>query len=597
MRKERLMVNNTITFAEWIKRAVWLLFLLIIGYLLTASIFSTSYLGGYQYMDYASGESVVNTTHTFYIRDHYLQHILLFALTSFLLVRGTGLKNAEKSVLHKKYFPLMICIAAGIAAAGIVMAGGYAPKSDPQKVLDAASALYHGDYSPLERGAYLFRYPFQMGIILYFQALFMLFGENNYVAFQVVNAVWIALSYYLFVKIAGILWGRKHKYGVFISLLGLFFFPYLLFAALLYGTVAGMAFAMLSFYTLLLFDEKSEKGKILLPISGLSIGIAALLKPNYVIFLIAEILYLLFSCFALKSAGKKKIMRKLLFTAALVIGFMICRMGVDRYLTHLNQGEKVTGIPMIACAVMGYMDGKTAPGWYNGYHTTLYADHDYDYEKTKEAAIEDLKKIISRFLHNPGETVGFFARKAASQWNNPTFQSLLMLDGREGRGGMNWILRGNGRYLYILTANLIQTWILVGTFLYGVLRLRTSAFKELLLPVTFTGGILAHMFCMEAQSLSAMVYFPVLIPLCICGYGEWRSLLLAWKEEIAGNGWRSEGGKRVRNKIVCLTAAAAVICALSYTWPFAKIFARNDDTGIFDTYTQETVHEDAVLSK
>lgn len=169
MRKERLMVNSTITFAEWIKRAVWLLFLLIIGYLLTASIFSTSYLGGYQYMDYASGESVVNTTHTFYIRDYYFQHILLFALTSFLLVRGTGLKNAEKSVLHKKYFPLMICIAAGIAAAGIVMAGGYAPKSDPQKVLDAASALYHGDYSPLERGAYLFRYPFQMGIFYIFK--------------------------------------------------------------------------------------------------------------------------------------------------------------------------------------------------------------------------------------------------------------------------------------------------------------------------------------------------------------------------------------------------------------------------------------------
>lgn len=595
------MTGERITFAERIKRAVWMLFIIIVGYLLIASIFSTCYLGGYQYMDYSTGENVVNTTHTFYIRDHYLQHILLFVLTSFALVKGQKITNEKiKSISDNKYLPLIICILAGVAAAIMVWAGGYEPKSDPRKVLDAAVALRHGDYSVLERGEYLFRYPFQMGIILYFQILSALFGETAYVAFQIVNAVWIAVSYYLFVKIADILWRKNRQYELGISLLGLFFFPYLLFAALLYGTVGGMAFAMLSFYTLFLFEEKTKRGGLLLPISGFSIGIAALLKPNYVIFFIAEILYLLFSCLPLRKVGRKKIYRKLILAVVITVCFMTCRMGVNSYLTHLNHGEEVTGIPMIACVTMGLQEdqnGRIGPGWYNGYHTSLYAANDYDYNRTQEAAKEDLKKIVSRYLQDPGETVGFFAKKTASQWNNPTFQSLLMLDGRDGRGGMDWILHGRGRYIYIFAANLLQTWILAGTFLYALFRFKTSSFREMLLPVTFIGGILAHMFCMEAQSLSAMVYFPVLIPLCICGYGEWRRWLSAGARDIRENGWHSERGKIVQKQAICLAAVVVMICALSYTWPFARIFARNDDTDVFDTYTQEVVIEEEVLSR
>lgn len=593
------MASDSITFAEWIKRAVWLLFILIIGYLLIASIFSTCYLGGYQSMDYSTGENFVNTTYTFYIRDNYLQHILLFIVTSLILIKGPGKTNEKiKNVIDKMRLPLVICIIAGIAAMAIVWTGGYEPKSDPRKVLNAAAALWHGDYTPLTKGEYLFRYPFQMGIILYFQILFVLFGETNYVAFQLVNAVWIAISYYLFVKIACILWGKGRRKELGVSLLGLFFFPYLLFATLLYGTVAGMAFAMMSFYTLLLFDEKSQKGWLLLPISGFCIGIAALLKPNYVIFFIAEILYLLFSCFPFKTVGRKKIYRKLLLTVAIMVCFTVCRTGVNMYLTHLNHGEKVTGIPMIACAAMGLQEnGNIGPGWYNGYHTSLYTAHDYDYDKTEEAAKADLKKIVSRYLHDPVNAVGFFAKKTASQWNNPTFQSLLMLEGREGRGGMDWILHGNGRYIYIYWANLLQTWILAGTFLYALIRFKISSFRELLLPVAFTGGILAHVFCMEAQSLAAMVYFPVLIPLCICGYSEWRRWLLEKKDDIRENGWHSESGKILKKKAVCWSAAVVIVCVLSYTWPFAKIFARNDDTGIFNTYTQDVVNEEDVLSR
>ncbi|MDE5967385.1 MAG: hypothetical protein K2G89_11205, partial [Lachnospiraceae bacterium] len=96
---------------KWMKRAVWLLFIIIIGYLLLASIFSTCYLGEYQYMT-ASGAVETNVEHTFYIRDAYLQHIVLFLVFSCLLLFSRV--ESLRRIFEKKYFGLVICIAVGV---------------------------------------------------------------------------------------------------------------------------------------------------------------------------------------------------------------------------------------------------------------------------------------------------------------------------------------------------------------------------------------------------------------------------------------------------------------------------------------------------
>ena len=72
-----MMVSGRGKIAEWMKRFVFILFALIVGYLLTASIFSTCYLGSYRYMNAAQVEEI-NVEHTFYIQDHYIQHIVVY---------------------------------------------------------------------------------------------------------------------------------------------------------------------------------------------------------------------------------------------------------------------------------------------------------------------------------------------------------------------------------------------------------------------------------------------------------------------------------------------------------------------------------------
>ena len=576
--------------SEWAKRLVWILFTVIIGYLLIASIFSTCYLGSYSYRT-MSQTTEVNIEHTFYIRDNYIQHIIIFIVFSFLLIFVKA--DRLRKIFINKYFGTAVCVAAGILAVLIVLAGQYCPKFDQMHVIETAARLNQKVYSDFEPGNYLFVFPFQTGTVLYFQLLSCLFGNMNHVAFQIVNCLWIVLAYYFFMKISGLLWKEEGgSYKVGIAVLGILFLPYLLYATFLYGTVVGMAFALLSFY-MMLFYEQNPKVQYLL-ICGLSMGMATVVKSNYMIFMIAEIIYLLLKLMSDKAAGFKKAFPKIILMIVLLGCFVIGRFGVDAYIKSMNGGAEVKGIPMTAWIAMGLQDGKGAPGWYNGYNNGVYIENDFDYDKTSAAVMDEIKRIVSGYTKDIQTSISFFVKKVSSQWNNPTFQSLWILEARDGKNGLAWLLQGNGRYLYILWVNLLQTWILAGTFLYAVMRFRKSSLEEIILPITFVGGFVFHIFW-EAEGLYAILYFPLLLPLCICGYGEWRNRLLAGKNEFASDGWKTERAGAMKKRIIICVTAVIIVCALSYTDTFAKMFARNENTGTFNTYTQETVNEPDAL--
>lgn len=581
---------NKEVLSELFKRIVWVLFAAIIGYLLVASIFSTCYLGRYSYST-VSQTTEVNVEHTFYIKDNYIQHIVVFVAFSFLLMffKAERLSKAAAN----KYFTAVVCAAAGILSLLAVLGGQYYPKFDQMHVVEAAMRLNEKIYTDFEVGNYLFVFPFQIGIVLYFQMLSFLFGNNVYVAFQIVNCLWIALTYYFFTKIAGILWEEKESsYMAGSALIGILFFPYLLYATFLYGTVIGMALALLSFYMMLLYMRNPKIHYLL--ICGLSMGIATVVKSNYMIYMIAEVLYLLIKIMSEKASGLKKALPKLVLIIVLLGFFIIGRCGMDAYLKSMNGGDEVKGIPMMAWIAMGLQDGKAAPGWYNGYNNGVYIENGFDYDKTMTAVMDEIRRIVSGYPKDIQTSVSFFVKKVSSQWNNPTFQSLWILEDREGKDGLTWLLRGKGRYLYILWVNLLQTWILAGTFMYAVLRFRKSSVDEMILPLTFIGGFIFHIFW-EAEGLYSILYFPLLLPLSICGYGEWRSWLLDRKKEITLGGWKTEHAHNLKKKIIICITAAVIVCALSYTDPFAKMIARNENTGAFDTYTQETVNEHDAL--
>ena len=562
------MKNRELIWLAFARKVIWILFMIMIGYLLIASVFSTCYTGQLEYL-VNSGETEVNLEHTFYVRDHFVVHILVFAVFSVILAVTAG-KTGK--IFHYKQIGYMALLFSGIIAVYIVLAGQYYPKYDQASVMKIAVAFNQGDYYALEEGEYLFKYPFQIGIIVFYQILSLIFGNSNYVAFQLINVLFIVISYYLLSQICYLLTEGREGLKIDTRVICLLFLPYLFYATFLYGTVVGFCFATLSFYGMLLFERKNKWQYFVM--SVISMTLAVILKSNYMIFLIAAIIYSIGN-----AIRRLRVERNLSYQGvALAIVMLVCCLagtkGMDRYLTHLNGGENIQGLPMNSWVTMGLQDGKSAPGWYNGYNTTIYEQNEFNYDETTKVAMDDLIKIINKYPIDTSATISFFVKKVVSQWNNPTFQSLWILQDRSGKDDLHWILGERGRYWYTGFVNLLQTWILAGSFLYALLRFRKSTWQEILFPLTFIGGFLFHLFW-EAKSIYVMPYFLLLLPLCIWGYREWREFLVQ----------RKLSGRRILVTAVLLI----LICAASYTDVFCKLFARNDDAGVFNAYTQEMV--------
>ncbi len=572
---------------KWMRQAAWIMFIVIIGYLLIASIFSTCYIGKLEYFtDMLQKTTEINVEHTYYIRDSWWIHLLIFALFSCLLVNENKTPKCNRS----KRYSLYICILAGVIAFGIVITGQLVPKFDQKHIIELATAFSQKDFSALQPGGYLYKYPYQIGIVTFYQILSLIFGNLNYVAFEMVNVFFIIITYYILCKISRILWSDNVENIT--AIVCLCFLPYLFYATFLYGTVVGLFFAVLSFYLVLLFHKNPN---VLYALgSSICMALAIICKSNYLIFMIAAIIYLFFSGIEQVKKNIKIAGRSLLFIVLLLFFYIISDLGTSKYLRELSDGEELQGVPMSSFVALGLQDGKSAPGWHNNYDATVWMKNNYDYDLAVAESKEEIRKIVSKYPQNISSSVSFFVKKIESQWNNPTFQSIWILEDRDGKEGLNWLCDGLGRYVYETYVNILQTWIQTGVFLYAILRFKRNRWEELIIPITFIGGFLFHILW-EAKTIYAMPFFLLLLPLCVCGYKEWRTWLLEQKEMIQTYGLKSENTKKLKRKITIGGVVIAVICLLSYTDTFAKLFARNEDTGIFNVYTQDMVNKDILL--
>ena len=228
---------------EFAMKIVWILFMIFILYLLLGSIFSTSYIGEYECILPTTGLNEVYYDHTFFVRDAWGIHIIVFVVFSIWAIYG-------KCQL-KRYTRESVCVIVTILAIVIAVCANKYPSADQLKVMEIAAAFNNGDYSAFSTGEYLYYYPFQYGIVLFYQALSLIFGANNYLMFQMVNALLIGVTYWCLMQI----WKRinvngeqeNNAIGFRIAFL---FTPYLFYVVLIYGNVVGFLLSILSVYLL-----------------------------------------------------------------------------------------------------------------------------------------------------------------------------------------------------------------------------------------------------------------------------------------------------------------------------------------------------------
>ncbi|MDY4743027.1 MAG: hypothetical protein SO361_07965 [Lachnospira sp.] len=491
------------------------IFLFINIWLFLLSIFSTSRL------------TQDANEYTYYTFDYFWLHILILAALAafvYFLVNRRILQhiNAYYTRNKKAYIKtrnICLIITGIIGAAWVLLTQSHAG-ADQYYVLKAAEGLRNGDYSAFQYDGYIAKYTNQIGLLFIEYLIGFIVGDYNYIFWQLLNVVMVVFTYKLFSDILA-LFNMPRLACLLAPVSGILFFPWTLYSVFIYGNVAGLFFAALSFkYALLFIDSADEKCSVKhLLISGLAMMLSVMVKNNYLIFMIALIIY------TVAEMLRRRNIQIILLSFAVIAGF--CMQAVIPKLVI----EKITGCDLNnGASSWAWIDmglrpntGTTyADGWYNGRIAALYENNGYDTKKEAVAAKEEIKAYLELYRNDSKALVSFLSKKVASQWNNPEFQCFWITNVRgtniRQSGLITGILSVKDNSAHMNYLNILQSLILFGSLIYAIdAFFRKSFVGTTVLPLTFIGGFIFHIFW-EGKCQYTLPYFMILIPLCIMGY-------------------------------------------------------------------------------
>lgn len=493
------------------------LFLIINIWLFLLSIFSTSRL--------TSDAS----ERTYYTGDNIWIHVIILAVliaAVFYLVRkniftrfNSYLTNNVKAFIKIRNILLIII---GISGAAWVLLTQSNAGADQYYVLDAARGLRNGDYSAFQYNGYIAKYTNQIGLLFIEYIIGFIVGDYNYLFWQLLNVVMVVFTYKMFSDILGLL-----KLPCIASLstiiLGILFFPWTLYSVFIYGNVAGLFFASAAFkYTILFIDRIKEFNSLKISyivISAVSMALSVMVKNNYLIFMIALIIY------TIAEALRHKNIQIILITCAAIAGFaiqaVVPKLVVEK-ISGCSLGNGASSWTWIAMGLHQSDSNVYADGWYSGRIAAFYENNDYNTRKEAEAAKAEIKGYIDTYKSDHKALVSFLSKKVASQWNNPEFQCFWITNVRssniEKSVIISEILSLEGSTPFIAFLNIMQSIILFGSTLYAVHALIGGTFAgATVLPLTFIGGFIFHLFW-EGKCQYTLPYFMLLLPLSIIGF-------------------------------------------------------------------------------
>ncbi len=542
------------------------------------SIYSTSFVGRAMREDGSTHSRTLN------IQDNPWMHLAVFVLVSVLCVvagkiyrrrqkghNGVGgdVGQADRNIL---FWLSVVFFGVGVLW---IMLTQMKPGSDPAKVYAIALEWRGGDFSAFEEGNYLFCYPFQAGIVLFYYLLTFLYGTESYIGPQVVNAVALAVIYLLLSLMVRSFWKKERGLSVLAYVALMCWTPLFFFVTYIYGILPGMACSLGMMYLALRYVE-TRKWRYIAP-AALCIGMATVLKMNCLIYLVAVVCFLVYDIVdTLCGCGERRDKWKKCAASAVFLLLMCtsvwgCGKITEKWVEHLSGYDMPEGEVMVSWVVMGLQEAPKGPGDYNGYNGDVFARNNYDTQLATEQSLADLRKIIKRMWENPlDEGVTFFARKTAYQWNDPTFISMERMRGRKSAIEMappiRSLIEGKGSVALSVWLNYIQTLVFTGVLLYLFLNWKSKNLYELMGLVVFLGGYLFHM-VWEASASYTIPYFTVMIPYAAKGFYDWAKVIVDLGERPR------EGIRMNRKEAVCAMGVAALL-VLVFCFTRTNLFHR-----------------------
>ena len=444
----------------------------------------------------------------------------------------------------------------------------YNPVSDQEYIISIAREWASGNWSLSLVEGYLKQYPFQCGIVLVLYILFKMFGEATIIAFKVLNVFSVIVIYYLFYKLS------YKKVAALNIIFGILFLPPILYCSYVYGNALGSALILFGFLMWKKYEIAYENKYLVYMI--LICMLSVFVKGTNIIPVTAIIIYQFIGFL------NSKQIKNIVAIIVLVMTTLLANKSAPLIAETITGEQLGEGSYQKSWIVMGMMeqDERRYDGWWNGYNTETWAESDGNIEAQRNRVDKDLQERIDFFASDPKYAVEFFAKKNASEWNNPTFESFWIntFMGRYNEGAKTWLenqlveptMKNVAEYL-----NIIQSLIL-GFALIAILFGNDKT--QIWYVLTLIGGFLFFTFW-EAQSSNTLWLFVMLIPLASNGIGVSTYLL----GEVLNRNYNAILKRKYTLLIVMI---CIVFIGVSKSATIGRIFKGTEDEDEYNGYLQ-----------
>ncbi len=440
--------------------------------------------------------------------------VCLFGLALFYLAKN-----------HRKQLFPIILFAEALICLVIIFTSRAVAVTDGLTLDEIINAFNRGDYSSLDKGGYMFVYPFQIGYVAIGQIIAKCFGESNYMIYQLLNLFSIIVSVIFLHKITHELFEDNGICDAFdlISLLMFFLFSYVTFV---YNDIWSVAPGIMALYFEICYLKRHAVRDEFL--AAIFLGIGCLLKTNLYIALIAMGILLAVDFFEYMLGKGDKLFKRCLVNLCLIILLILAAIFPLKILGNIYAGkaglsEYPKGVPSSTYFAMAMQEGEGEWGWYNGFNRNTYDEAGYDRELTDETAKKAISERLSEFGQRPLHAVKFYGRKFLSQWADPTFVSirnfeLTMRHSESNSAFAHSLVYGAWSRIFQWIMDVAHFLVYLGVCAYCVLTIKKKSLDlpQALLIVFVFGGMLFHEIW-EGSSRYIIRYYLTLLPFAAYG--------------------------------------------------------------------------------
>lgn len=358
--------------------------------------------------------------------DNVLLKVLYLA--GILLICGLLLR-AQNFLTERKVHILAILVSflAVIFCVVLINGAGSTPDADQWYVYVAAEGFFQKDYTNLQNYGYYTVYPFLLCLSKLYAMAAQMAGVMSCEVLQYIQSAFVGLSVYFLFRITRELF--HHVAAECLCLLfSLLFVPMFLYAQFLYGETIGTGMCLICIYFFLLANRSGQqKGlrKVLYwSVAIVAFGMVYVVRPALLVVYVALAMIQLCLCVKRKTVIPAFGVALMLIAGIYGQKLMVEQIGRDIDIRVDN------GMPVVPLLVaMGMQDNdpnNTGPGSYNAYNYNLFMETGQNPEESVRLALQDIKRSLYRWLHNPRNMLEHNFEKVLNQWTEPGYDAFTL---------------------------------------------------------------------------------------------------------------------------------------------------------------------------